>query len=119
MLTDMFLHHQTFPSTPTRPSNFLMSARGGRAASGPWSRLKPVNVDPLEAIGLPSKGDNRQVSLVFAAGGTSRAPCLLMLDTGCSTTKRKSDTIRGSSSDIWYSAPMQDGVMSFCEGLGS
>ncbi|KAK8089783.1 hypothetical protein PG997_004744 [Apiospora hydei] len=32
---------------------------GGRAPSGPWSRLKPVELDPLEAIGLPSKGDNR------------------------------------------------------------
>ncbi|TVY84243.1 hypothetical protein LSUE1_G002930 [Lachnellula suecica] len=36
-----------------------MSARGGRANSAPWSRLKPVNLDPLEALGLPSKGDNR------------------------------------------------------------
>ncbi|KAG0649877.1 hypothetical protein D0Z07_4033 [Hyphodiscus hymeniophilus] len=36
-----------------------MSARGGRANSVPWSRLKPVSQDPLEAIGLPSKGDNR------------------------------------------------------------
>lgn len=32
---------------------------GGRTPSGPWSRLKPVELDPLEAIGLPSKGDNR------------------------------------------------------------
>lgn len=35
-----------------------MSGRGNRSTSGPWSRLKPVNLDPLEAIGLPSKGDN-------------------------------------------------------------
>ncbi|KAG9234196.1 hypothetical protein BJ875DRAFT_376975 [Amylocarpus encephaloides] len=35
-----------------------MSSRGGRA-TGPWSRLKPANFDPLEAIGLPSKGDAR------------------------------------------------------------
>ncbi|RYO81046.1 hypothetical protein DL762_007349 [Monosporascus cannonballus] len=34
-------------------------ARGGRAPSAPWSRLKPVEMDPLEAMGLPSKGDNR------------------------------------------------------------
>ncbi|KAI1819478.1 hypothetical protein F4861DRAFT_136669 [Xylaria intraflava] len=34
-------------------------ARGGRAPSAPWSRLKPVELDPLEAMGLPSKGDNR------------------------------------------------------------
>ncbi|KAI1434696.1 hypothetical protein GGR50DRAFT_389149 [Xylaria sp. CBS 124048] len=34
-------------------------ARGGRAPSTPWSRLKPVELDPLEAMGLPSKGDNR------------------------------------------------------------
>jgi hypothetical protein len=37
----------------------LMSARGNRVPSGPWSRLKPVNLDPLEVLGLPSKGDNR------------------------------------------------------------
>ncbi|KAH8789137.1 hypothetical protein BGZ57DRAFT_754826 [Hyaloscypha finlandica] len=36
-----------------------MSARGARSTPGPWSRLKPVNVDLLEVIGLPSKGDNR------------------------------------------------------------
>jgi hypothetical protein len=36
-----------------------MSARGNRSNSGPWGRLKPVNLDPLEAVGLPSKGDNR------------------------------------------------------------
>ncbi|TVY17401.1 hypothetical protein LARI1_G006150 [Lachnellula arida] len=36
-----------------------MSNRGGRASSAPWSRLKPANLDPLEALGLPSKGDNR------------------------------------------------------------
>ncbi|KAI0815556.1 hypothetical protein GGR55DRAFT_629290 [Xylaria sp. FL0064] len=35
-------------------------ARGGRAPSVPWSsRLKLVELDPLEAMGLPSKGDNR------------------------------------------------------------
>ncbi|RYP16294.1 hypothetical protein DL765_005200 [Monosporascus sp. GIB2] len=34
-------------------------ARGGRAPSAPWNRLKPVEMDPLEAMGLPSKGDNR------------------------------------------------------------
>ncbi|KAF4634170.1 hypothetical protein G7Y89_g3932 [Cudoniella acicularis] len=36
-----------------------MAARGGRTTSGPWNRLKPANFDPLEVIGLPSKGDNR------------------------------------------------------------
>ncbi|OTA98232.1 hypothetical protein M426DRAFT_326162 [Hypoxylon sp. CI-4A] len=34
-------------------------ARGNRTPSAPWSRLKPVDLDPLEAMGLPSKGDNR------------------------------------------------------------
>ncbi|KAH6648424.1 hypothetical protein BKA67DRAFT_574755 [Truncatella angustata] len=38
--------------------------RGGRAPSAPWSsRLKPVELDPLEAIGLPSKGDKRLLDL--------------------------------------------------------
>ncbi|RDA90690.1 hypothetical protein CP533_3925 [Ophiocordyceps camponoti-saundersi (nom. inval.)] len=36
-----------------------MPNRGGRAPSGPWSRLKPVDQDFLESYGLPSKGDNR------------------------------------------------------------
>lgn len=27
--------------------------------SGPWGRLKPVDQDPLESMGLPSKGDLR------------------------------------------------------------
>ncbi|ODA76651.1 hypothetical protein RJ55_07922 [Drechmeria coniospora] len=30
-----------------------------RTPSGPWGRLKPVVLDPLENIGLPSKGDMR------------------------------------------------------------
>ncbi|KAI0152119.1 hypothetical protein F4776DRAFT_13674 [Hypoxylon sp. NC0597] len=34
-------------------------ARGNRAPSAPWSRLKPVDLDPLESMGLPSKGDSR------------------------------------------------------------
>ncbi|KAI5860004.1 hypothetical protein GGS23DRAFT_258334 [Durotheca rogersii] len=34
-------------------------SRGSRTPSAPWSRLKPVDLDPLESIGLPSKGDNR------------------------------------------------------------
>ncbi|KAF4997733.1 hypothetical protein FGRMN_3653 [Fusarium graminum] len=31
--------------------------RGNRMPSGPWGRLKPVEQDPLQSIGLPSKGD--------------------------------------------------------------
>ncbi|KAI8957242.1 hypothetical protein F5Y11DRAFT_340323 [Daldinia sp. FL1419] len=34
-------------------------ARGNKTPSAPWSRLKPVDLDPLESMGLPSKGDNR------------------------------------------------------------
>ncbi|KAM0252987.1 hypothetical protein ACHAP5_000850 [Fusarium lateritium] len=30
---------------------------GNRMPSGPWGRLKPVEQDPLQSIGLPSKGD--------------------------------------------------------------
>ncbi|KAH7193228.1 uncharacterized protein B0J16DRAFT_73900 [Fusarium flagelliforme] len=33
--------------------------RGGRMPSGPWGRLKPVELDPLQDMGLPSKGDDR------------------------------------------------------------
>lgn len=31
----------------------------GREPNRPWGRLKKVRNDPLESIGLPSKGDNR------------------------------------------------------------
>ena len=48
-------------SISNTPRISSMTARGGRANSVPWSRLKPVTQDPLEAIGLPSKGDNRYV----------------------------------------------------------
>ncbi|KUI60331.1 hypothetical protein VP1G_07557 [Cytospora mali] len=30
-----------------------------RGSSGPWQRLKPVDLDPLESMGLPSKGETR------------------------------------------------------------
>lgn len=30
-----------------------------RGPSGAWNRLKPVTIDPLDAYGLPSKGDKR------------------------------------------------------------
>ncbi|SPO03980.1 uncharacterized protein DNG_06663 [Cephalotrichum gorgonifer] len=36
-----------------------MPARGGRSTSNPWGRLRAPDLDPLEAMGLPSKGDNR------------------------------------------------------------
>jgi len=31
----------------------------GRELNRPWGRLKQIRNDPLESIGLPSKGDNR------------------------------------------------------------
>ncbi|KJZ73270.1 hypothetical protein HIM_07274 [Hirsutella minnesotensis 3608] len=40
-----------------------MRSRGGRAPSGPWGRLKPIEQDPLESMGLPSKGDSRLLDL--------------------------------------------------------
>ncbi len=43
----------------TPATTYQMSGRDGRAPSGPWTRLKPVTLDPLEGYGLPSKGDNR------------------------------------------------------------
>ena len=30
-------------------------------SGGPWGRLKPIEQDPLDSIGLPSKGDTRSV----------------------------------------------------------
>ncbi|KAI1489648.1 hypothetical protein F5X96DRAFT_670463 [Biscogniauxia mediterranea] len=37
--------------------------RGGRAPAAPWNRLKPVELGPLESMGLPSKGDHRLLDL--------------------------------------------------------
>lgn len=41
-----------------------MQRKGGRGrnASGPWGRLKPVNENPLDEFGLPSKGEKRFVT---------------------------------------------------------
>lgn len=53
------------PSPPPAFANvgllqlIIMTARPGRAQSGPWGRLKPPAVDYLESYGLPSKGENR------------------------------------------------------------
>lgn len=44
-----------------------MPSKGGRAPSGPWGRLKPVEQDPLQSIGLPSKGDTRYARAVNMA----------------------------------------------------
>lgn len=38
-----------------------MPSRGGRSSSHPWGRLRAPDLDPLESMGLPSKGDNRFV----------------------------------------------------------
>jgi hypothetical protein len=69
--------------------NSMMASRGGRATSGPWNRLKPANFDPLEAIGLPSKGDTRyylfKSFIVF----------ILNTETGFSITKPKNVTTLG------------------------
>ncbi|KAL5615664.1 hypothetical protein BROUX41_005697 [Berkeleyomyces rouxiae] len=35
----------------------------GRTVSNSWGRLKPVNTDPLDEFGLPSKGDTRLLDL--------------------------------------------------------
>lgn len=45
---------------------------GPRAFSGAWGRLKPVTLDPLESMGLPSKGDNRFIHVKLAG---ARALC--------------------------------------------
>ncbi|KAK4121707.1 hypothetical protein N657DRAFT_577214 [Parathielavia appendiculata] len=39
-----------------------MQRKGGRAPSGPLSRLRPIEQDPLGEYGLPSKGEKRLLS---------------------------------------------------------
>ncbi|KAK5132200.1 hypothetical protein LTR08_009324 [Meristemomyces frigidus] len=44
-----------------RSQSMATSARpqARRGPSGAWSRLKPVNIDPLDVYGLPSRGETR------------------------------------------------------------
>ncbi|KAG5984626.1 hypothetical protein E4U55_003959 [Claviceps digitariae] len=37
----------------------MRNSRGRRGSGAPWNRLRPVQQDPLESFGLPSKGDTR------------------------------------------------------------
>ncbi|KAK4100906.1 hypothetical protein N658DRAFT_385198, partial [Parathielavia hyrcaniae] len=39
-----------------------MHTKGGRTPSGPLSRLRPIQQDPLDEYGLPSKGEKRLLS---------------------------------------------------------
>lgn len=43
---------------------------GHRRPSAPWNRLKSIPVDPLEDVGLVSKGDNRHANRESIAKGT-------------------------------------------------
>jgi hypothetical protein len=36
-----------------------MGKSSNRSGSGPWGRLRPVELDPLDSVGLPSKGDTK------------------------------------------------------------
>jgi hypothetical protein len=63
MISATLASRQFQPSTSLGRNLFnsfpSMSSRGGQSNTVPWSRLKTPTLDPLEALGLPSKGDNR------------------------------------------------------------
>ena len=61
-LPHMRLHSSHAMSAETRPS-----AR--RQVSNALNRLKPSVIDPLEAVGLPSKGDTRYLNLELGRSG--------------------------------------------------
>ncbi len=44
------------------PLNMIAKTALGREPNRPWGRLKNVKYDPLESIGLPSKGDKRHAA---------------------------------------------------------
>ena len=85
-----------------REANPSTNAMGGpmrpqprRGASGPWNRLKPMVIDPLDVYGLPSKGEMRYVSsLATALFRTTH-----ILFEGYTTTKSKKATTPRSWSD--------------------
>lgn len=46
-------------------------SNGSRRPTTAWSRLKTVTVDPLEDMGLLSKGDSRHANLRISVGNVS------------------------------------------------
>ncbi|KAJ2901778.1 hypothetical protein MKZ38_001398 [Zalerion maritima] len=66
--------------------------RGGRGPSGPWSRLKPVNEDPLDSMGLPSRGDNRL--LEFKAQEKYYTKIMERYMTFCSSAGERDELLR-------------------------
>lgn len=56
--------------------------------SGPWGRLKPVELDPLQDMGLPSKGDDRYVFILTCSLVCSGKLIII----GYSTTKHRNGT---------------------------
>lgn len=78
-------------------------ARGGRAPSAPWSRLKPVELDPLESMGLPSKGDNRYVHVHVHVCSVlvARVPALSENEGGDQSQSANSIDNYGTHSNDW------------------
>lgn len=102
------------PSPTNLPARrlFTMPARG---PSGPWQRLKPVDLDPLESMGLPSKGETRYApKRIFDV-----QPChvLSLTRPDCSITRTRSATTQRLSSAISASALMPPTVMRSCRSL--
>ncbi|KAK5996626.1 hypothetical protein PT974_01963 [Cladobotryum mycophilum] len=73
-----------------------MPNKGGRNPSGPWGRLKPVEQDPLESVGLPSKGDSRLLDLKAQEGYYTKIIERYM--TFCSDAGQRDELLRRFSS---------------------
>jgi hypothetical protein len=79
---------------------------GGRNPSGPWGRLRPVNEDVLEELGLPSKGDKRFAQLAS-----------LPRDTCTNTRERAHRLLNHSTQEKFYSKIVEK-YMAFCTDAG-
>ncbi|KAL7955749.1 hypothetical protein V8C34DRAFT_316192 [Trichoderma compactum] len=88
-----------------------MPNRGGRNSSGPWGRLKPVEQDPLESIGLPSKGDTRLLDLKTQENYYTKIVERYM--TFCSDAGQRDELLRRFSSlEISSSKPASTAISS-------
>jgi hypothetical protein len=76
-------------------------------SGGPWGRLKPVDVDALDSIGLPSKGDTRSVS-----------PARSGVRSICQLTPASLSRLLDAKTQERYYTKIIDRYLSFCSDAG-
>ncbi|KEY69843.1 hypothetical protein S7711_08983 [Stachybotrys chartarum IBT 7711] len=81
---------------PSRGGRGSRGSRGHRGSSGAWGRLKPVEQDPLQSMGLPSKGDTRLLD--FKAQEKYYTKIIERYLTFCTDAGQRDEILRGFSS---------------------